>query len=98
MRVKIGNKVYDPNTEPIMLILSDADKAKIAGMPAENRRYCMYPLGMSESTIDAFMSTGFPKWHLEDGGARADLADGGTDADYNDDGTRKDASQIAAKP
>lgn len=28
MKVKVGNKIYDSNDEPIMIILDDTDKEK----------------------------------------------------------------------
>jgi hypothetical protein len=43
MRVKIGDHIYDANLEPIMLILSDAEKEQIASMEASAHRYCQYP-------------------------------------------------------
>ena len=48
MKVKIGNKIYDPNDEPILLILSDTDKENIANMAEEAHYYCVYP-----DTLDA---------------------------------------------
>jgi len=43
MRVKIGDKILNPNDEPIMIILSDQDKKNIADMPKEAHCYCEYP-------------------------------------------------------
>ena len=41
MKVKIGNKVYDSNDEPIMVILDGTDIYSIANMIGTN--YCSYP-------------------------------------------------------
>lgn len=89
MRVKIGDQLFDPNVTPVMVILTDADKANIAAMPEHNRRYAMYPKDTTKEEVDAFMNTGFPAFWLEDGAARVDGPFGGTDADWNADGTRK---------
>lgn len=43
MKVKIGNKIYNSNDEPIMLILEDEDKQNIANMIKSDTKYCVYP-------------------------------------------------------
>lgn len=60
MKVKIGDKVYDSTKEPIMLILSEADKANISNMPISDRypnhrKYCSFPKGMDRKIIEEFM-------------------------------------------
>jgi len=40
MKVKIGNKIYDSDKEPILLILGAMDKVKIYYAMNE---YCAYP-------------------------------------------------------
>jgi hypothetical protein len=56
MKVKIGNKIYNAENEPIMIILNDSDKFNITHMPAENYKYCAYPSeGYSEDDIRAWM-------------------------------------------
>ena len=57
MKVKIGNVVYDSNKEPIMLILSDADKKNIAAMAPDATRYCSFPDTASEDEIRKWMKT-----------------------------------------
>lgn len=42
MRIKIGDKFYDPNEVPIMLVLNKEDKENIAGM-GERSRICFCP-------------------------------------------------------
>lgn len=56
MLVKIGNKVYDSNKEPIMIVLSKQAKDNIANMLPDRMRYCEYPSkGYTENDIRAFM-------------------------------------------
>ena len=43
MKVKIGNKVYDAENEPIMVILSNGEKEQIVNMHPDATKYCMYP-------------------------------------------------------
>lgn len=43
MKVKVGNKIYDGDKEPVMVILTAKDKRNIADMPLGNQHYCQYP-------------------------------------------------------
>jgi len=43
MKVKVGNKVYDGEKEPIMIIMSEDEKKQITEMPEGVQRYCIYP-------------------------------------------------------
>jgi len=54
MKVKIGNKIYDAEDEPIMVILSDKDKGNINSM-GKATKYCGFPEGWSEEDIVEFM-------------------------------------------
>ena len=47
MKVFINDKVYDSEEQPILLLLSEADKKNIANM-GDRTKYCSYP--------------DFPKW------------------------------------
>jgi len=42
MKVKVGNKVYDGENEPVMVILSEGEKDQIANM-GDCKKYCVYP-------------------------------------------------------
>jgi len=42
MKIKVGDKVYSVEDEPIMVILTDKDKENIANMLPECTRYCSY--------------------------------------------------------
>ena len=58
MLVVVGNKVFDPNKEPVMLVLSDADKKNITNMAPEATKYCCYPDGMPPDEVREFMKRG----------------------------------------
>lgn len=62
MKVKIGDKLYDSEKEPIMLIFdNDASRMQhaknLAGFPAKEgeRKYCVSPKGTPEIEIRQFM-------------------------------------------
>ena len=56
MKVKIGDKIYDPEDQPIMFILTDKDKENIRNMLPDNCKYCCYPnSGYTEEEIEEFM-------------------------------------------
>jgi hypothetical protein len=55
MKVKIGKTTYDTECEPIMIILSEIDKANIASMSLKATKYCGFPLGSDEKVIREFM-------------------------------------------
>lgn len=43
MLVKVGNKIYDGDKEPVMVILSKEEKRQISEMSPEATKYCVYP-------------------------------------------------------
>jgi len=43
MKVKVGDKVYDGEKEPVMIILSEGNKQQIADMHPDATKYCVYP-------------------------------------------------------
>lgn len=43
MKVKVGNKVYDGEKEPVMVILSKGEKEQIADMHPDATKYCACP-------------------------------------------------------
>lgn len=43
MKVKVGDKIYDGEYEPVMVILSEGEKKQIATMPPNVTKYCIYP-------------------------------------------------------
>ncbi len=47
MKVKVGDKVYDSNEEPILLVMSVDDKVNIMNMPKEATKYCSFPDSMT---------------------------------------------------
>jgi hypothetical protein len=62
MKVKIGDKIYDADEEPIMLIFEGENQVKavakhLSEMASESKKYCMFPSGMEEKIIREFMKT-----------------------------------------
>ena len=57
MKIKIGNKIYDSENEPIMLILSVKDKSNIANMHSKCTKYCCFPDSIDKDVIEKFMDT-----------------------------------------
>lgn len=55
MKVKIGDKIYDANNIPIMVILTPADKQNIANMPEDKTKYCACPDSYSPLDIIHWM-------------------------------------------
>ena len=43
MRVKVGNKIYDGEKEPVMIIISDGERQQITNMDTGCTKYCVYP-------------------------------------------------------
>lgn len=55
MIVKIKNRIYDSEDQPIMLILSDDDKFNISHMGKKYAKYLSYPETISTKDAKAFM-------------------------------------------
>lgn len=55
MKVKIGNKIYDANDEPIMIILEGNDKENIRNMGTTATKYCSFPDSYLVKNIKQFM-------------------------------------------
>ena len=53
MKVKVGDKVYNGEREPVMVILSNGEKKQIAEMHPDATKYCIYP-GTDEWTKDDY--------------------------------------------
>lgn len=43
MKVKVRDRIYDGEEEPVMVILSEDEKEQIANMSSANSKYCVYP-------------------------------------------------------
>ena len=55
MKVKIGEKIYNAEHQPIMIVLSDSDKLNISNMKHQTK-YCAYPTDLcSKEEIEKFM-------------------------------------------
>ena len=55
MKVKIGDKIYDSNEEPVMIILSEDDKKNIGNMVPQATKYCSFPDTCDIEKIKEFM-------------------------------------------
>ena len=43
MKVKVGNKIYDGEKEPVMVMLSPGERKQITEMASDATKYCVYP-------------------------------------------------------
>lgn len=60
MQVKIGNKIYNSDDLPIMLLLSDEEKTQISNMRPEDKKYCSYnPKIISAENVRRWMVVSF---------------------------------------
>lgn len=50
MKVKIGLEIFDPNDQPLMVILTDTDKSNIANMDPKFYKYCSFPDSFDDAT------------------------------------------------
>jgi len=55
MKVKIDDKVFDSEEQPIMVVLDDKDKENISNMLPEATKYCSFPSDMKLDEIKNFM-------------------------------------------
>lgn len=54
MKVKIDSIIYDSDSTPIMLILSQEEKEEIGSMQQESTCYCKHP-DLSQKAVEQFM-------------------------------------------
>ncbi len=57
MKVKVGNKIYDSNEEPIMIILDDIDKENISKMQKDKYKFISYPSKMKVDEVKNWIKT-----------------------------------------
>ena len=62
MKVKIGNRVFDADDQPIMLYFEDSSESQtvamqLFNMATDSRKYCMYPDDTDATKILNFMNT-----------------------------------------
>jgi hypothetical protein len=55
VKIKIGNKIYDSDKEPIMVTLTSEEKIYISCMGHTQKKFCSYPDGFDENYIKEFM-------------------------------------------
>ena len=51
MKVKIGNKIYDAEKEPIMIIFDEVDKQNVINMAPEATKLICYPDAMDPTAV-----------------------------------------------
>ncbi|HUS51506.1 MAG TPA: hypothetical protein VMZ91_15155 [Candidatus Paceibacterota bacterium] len=51
MKVKIGERIYDSNDEPIMLILDETDKKNISNMHDDKFKFISHPKEMEPEVV-----------------------------------------------
>lgn len=56
MKVKIGDKIYDSNEEPVMLILDDTDKENIKNMDSDKYKFITHPKAMSVEDVKEWIN------------------------------------------
>lgn len=56
VKVKVqGSGIFDGQKVPVMVILSEADKANIAKMQPGEQMYCCFPTGTANEPLMEFM-------------------------------------------
>lgn len=55
MKIKVRNKIFDGNNEPIMLILTDKDKENIRKMKTDCHKFFVFPDTMKTEKIEKWM-------------------------------------------
>jgi len=55
MKVKVGNKLYNSEKEPIMLILNSEEKRLIGNMRQVDNKFCSYPYEFGQNLVKKFM-------------------------------------------
>lgn len=51
MKVRVGDKIYDGEKEPVMVLLTTQDKCNISNMSKDDHRYCQYPEDWTRENI-----------------------------------------------
>jgi hypothetical protein len=55
MQVKIDGKIYDPDKQSIVLLLTERDRELITKAPPENTKWCFSPEGTTPEEMDELM-------------------------------------------
>lgn len=94
MIVKVGDKKYDSEKEPIMLELSLEERELIHNMDQSASKYCSFPEGMSTEDLAKFMEVPIGDL-VEEEQFNKELKDGEAEADKTDAGdTQGDMSEV----
>jgi len=57
MKIKVGDKIYSSQDQPIMVILEEYNKIDIANMSEDAKKYCEFPDDLTEEEARKFMET-----------------------------------------
>jgi hypothetical protein len=57
MKVKIGDKIYDAEVEPIIITISNEDRRNINNMDPNATLYCVYPEDMDTKEVMNLLKT-----------------------------------------
>ena len=57
MEVKIGNRFFSSEEEPIMIVLTDEEKLLISNMDTKSNKFCSFPNNYKSEEIFRFMVT-----------------------------------------
>lgn len=55
MKVKIGDKIFDSEETPILLILDNEEIKHMQNMADNNHKYCSFPDDSKDEDIEEFM-------------------------------------------
>ncbi len=66
MKLKVGDKIYTSEDQPIMVILTEQDKENITNMRSEDMLYSEAPNDTTADGLFAWMMTGtdFERWKI----------------------------------
>lgn len=56
MHVKVGDKIYKDQDQPVGIILTAQDRLNIMAMDPKRNFYCSFPNGTKEEVIKEFMT------------------------------------------
>jgi hypothetical protein len=60
VKVKVGDKIFDAEKEPILVILTESDKYNIANLPPNAPGYAVFPGSMDADRVAAWAREGLP--------------------------------------
>jgi hypothetical protein len=55
MMVKVGNKTYNSEQEPLMIIFEESEKEMVSQMRKTDKKFCVHPESMTQDEVFKFM-------------------------------------------